>query len=253
MVGITYHGRSGNQIFSYVFARLLAIHNNLKLITMFPYHKLLNTTPHEEGRILNEPDIFVNDLYHDQHEKLWFKNKMNGKVHVSGFFQWPNYYEGKEKLIKSFFNLPPVKKRPKEEIVLHYRLTDYHSPGLKSVIHPGWYQNILGSKIRFNNKCKLYIVTDDPADKLIKNLLVFKHNGMLPEIISVSPEHDFHFIREFDTIICGNSSFSWWAAFLSEATNIYTFADWMREPHGHKIKNAYYSRFTPIKGNWNKV
>lgn len=247
MISIKYHGRCGNQIFSYIFARILAIKNNLKLITMFPYQNLLKTTPHEEGRIINDPDINVNDLYYDQHEVDWYSKKLNGKVQVSGFFQWPNYYEGYEKLINSFFELPKINKRPTTDIVLHYRLKDYHDPGLKSVIHPGWYQNILGSILRINRKNKIYIVTDDPGDKILDALSIYK-----PDIISISPEHDFHFIREFDTIICGNSSFSWWAAFFSEATKIYTFADWIKEPHGHKIKNAFYKRFIPIKGCWSK-
>ena len=49
----------------------------------------------------------------------------------------------------------------------------------------------------------------------------------MPAYLSSTPSSDFDFIRSHNNIICSNSSFCWWAAFLSEAESIYTFKPWM--------------------------
>lgn len=47
---------------------------------------------------------------------------------------------------------------------------------------------------------------------------------------------NLHFVRKFDRIICANSTFSWWAAFLSEASKIYTFARWTCKNNSRRLK-----------------
>jgi hypothetical protein len=42
------------------------------------------------------------------------------------------------------------------------------------------------------------------------------------------PKKDFDIIRSCDRVICGNSSFSWWAAFLGKPKACFTFKPWMR-------------------------
>jgi hypothetical protein len=47
-----------------------------------------------------------------------------------------------------------------------------------------------------------------------------------PTIVSHDEYSDFEFIRSFDKIISSNSTFSWWAAFLSDASEIYLPPYW---------------------------
>ena len=241
-------GRTGNDLFQYNFARLLALKNNLHLETEWPHQDFLKMHPFVGGEKYDKPVVYVKDLYHDQHDLDWFGTSLARKrIYVKGFFQSPKYYDRNKKLVKSFFNLPPIQKRPPEHIVMHYRLKDYYEVGKGgSVINPSWYAGVLMQKLRFNiKKHRLWIVTDDPNDKLLNRLSRFK-----PEIVSIDPKHDFHFIRQFDNIICGNSSFSWWAAYLSEASKIYTFSKWIREPHNHIIRLAFFHGAQPVQGNW---
>ena len=61
----------------------------------------------------------------------------------------------------------------------------------------------------------LYIVTDGLSDNFMRNFDVYN-----PKIISSSQSSDFRFLMSFDKIITSQSTFSWWAAFLSDASNI---------------------------------
>jgi len=241
-------GRTGNDLFQYAFARIIAHKNNLKLETPWPHDDFVQANPPNGGDVIEEPYVLIQDLYHDQHDRDWHRQDFKKKrVEVSGFFQHAKYYDENPDFVKSIFSLPPLEKRPPEEVVIHYRLGDYYQVGAGgSVIHPTWYTGILMQKIRFNpRKQKLYIVTDDPKDKILHSFQRFQ-----PEIVSDTPEHDFNFIRQFDTILCGNSSFSWWASFLSEATRIFTFSRWIKEPHGKVLRLAFMHRATPVLGNW---
>lgn len=241
-------GRTGNDLFSYNFARLLALQNNLHLATEWPHPDFIEMHPFVGGEKNDKPVVIIRDLYKDDHNKPWFNTSLTNKhLIIHGFFQFPGYFDKNKKLVKSFLKLPPVEKRPPEHIVMHWRLTDYYQVGKGgSVIHPTWYAGILKHKLRWNpKKHKLFIVTDDPKDKILNKLSLFR-----PTIVSESPKHDFNFIRSFDTILCGNSSFSWWASYLSEAKRIFTFSRWINEPHGHIIRLAFFHGALPVQGNW---
>jgi len=252
MVTIKYNGRTGNKLFSYCFARILAIKNNLKLETEWPDQDFLKTTPHEPGEIYDKPVVKIRDLYWDDHQKDHLANNYRKhRVYCDGFFQNCRYYNNNKELVKTFFELPPIKKRSSNEIVAHWRIGDYHEVRPKgsptgSVIRQDWYTTILMHKLKFNiKKNKLYIVTDSPNDKLMHKLHRFR-----PEIIHQSPKDDFNFIRQFDNIICGNSSFSWFAAYLSDAKKIFTFSRWINEPHKNIVRLAGMRGATQVQGNW---
>jgi len=238
----------GNKIFEYVFSSLLALKNNLHLETEWPHQEFIKIHPFVGGERYDNPVVEVSDMYHNQHDRDWFNESLLKKhLVVHGFFQHPKYYDKYKDILKSFFNLPPIQKRPFGDIVMHYRLGDYYEVGKGgSVIHPTWYTHILMHKIKWNrNKHRLFIVTDSPDDKILKNFHRFH-----PQIISGEPKNDFEFIRQFDTILCGNSSFSWWASYLSEATRIYTFSRWINEPHNHIIRLAFFKGAAPVNGKW---
>ena len=241
-------GRTGNDLFQYTFARIMAHKNNLRLHTEWPHTDFIEFTPAAPGMVNDKPHTLIQDLYHDEHNRDWHKeNYKKENLLISGFFQHPKYYDESPALTRSMFILPPVEKRPPGDVVMHYRLGDYYEVGKGgSVIHPTWYTGILMQRLKFNfRKQKLFIVTDDPEDKILKTFQRFQ-----PTIVSDSPKHDFNFLREFDTILCGNSSFSWWASYLSDASRIFTFSRWIREPHGKILRLAFMHRATPVLGSW---
>jgi hypothetical protein len=108
--------------------------------------------------------------------------------------------------------------------VIHLRLGDYWSADVASVIHPTWHRACL-SKLGYRpQRHKLYIVCENPNDEFVRHYAQFR-----PEFVSGTPESDFAFIASCGNIICSNSSFCWWAAFLGNPKRVMTFGPlWMR-------------------------
>lgn len=262
MVSINWTGgRTGNDLFEYVFARIIAVISNLHLETEWPHPDFVKFHPFVGGEKHDSPVVNIGDMYKDRHDVNWFLSSYSRKrIIVKGFFQHVKYYDPNRKLIETFFNLPDIEPMPDKDIVMHYRLGDYYKVGNNcnnctrkncynckggSVIHPSWYLKIL-KQLRLNpSKQKLYIVTDDPNDPILDNFKQY-----IPVIVHQSPSEDFHFIRRFKTILCGNSSFSFWASWLSKAEKIFTFSKWMHEPHGHIIRLANFKGSRPMNGEW---
>jgi hypothetical protein len=216
-VDVDFFGRTGNNLFQYTLARLIAEKSNLKLTTPWCAPDFIETTPHKDGDIvmgdmIRITDVSSNPLSHDYGQN---------HVHLHGYFQDATLYNDYREDIKKFFVLKKLEKNT-EDICMHLRLTDYWWDRNKSVIHPLWYHGILrGEKYR-----KLYIVVEPHCTNDVY-LRYFKQFD--PVIISGSKKDDFDFIRSFDRIVCSNSTFAWWAAFLSDASKIWTFKPWMNK------------------------
>src|SRR5690606_20691724 len=115
---------------------------------------------------------------------------------------------------------------------------------LGRVISSEWYLKIL-EKESFN---KLYIVGVAPDEPYLKAFEKYD-----PIIVTSDPWNDFHFIKSFDKIICSNSTYCWWAAFLSEATTIYVSDKWISPlltscKHSTLIEAEYLRSFTSSSG-----
>ncbi len=199
MITVDYFGRSGNNWFQYVYARLLSEERKHVLVTP-------------------PPKSFLEFKKYDQS-----KNTDGIDIHLHGYFQDAELYNRHRDIIKKMFILPEV-ERNYDDIVVHLRLTDYWWIRNRWVISPVWYRSLIQrEKYRF-----CYVVVEPHPT----NEVYFKHlNGIkgLHFVTGGTAESDFHFIRSFDRIICSNSTYCWWAAFLSEASKIYTFKPWIRD------------------------
>jgi hypothetical protein len=220
-------GRTGNNLYQYFISRILADTYKLNLL-----HNL-NSPVLQFNPVTKYPDktnldvIYINDtnIYQAINYNSHFENK---NMIVDGFFQDSLFFNSNYQKILNYTKLESINQKNTNDIVLHIRLNDFNREGNKSsVIHPQWYLDIL------NNETfeKLYIVIDTYGRRKYRNqnsednyLNYFKKFN--PEIISNREYEDFHFIRKFNKIICSNSTFSWWAAFLSNADIIYTPNNW---------------------------
>jgi hypothetical protein len=75
-----------------------------------------------------------------------------------------------------------------------------------------WYRGIL-DKIEFD---RLYICTDCPQDEYLNYFSSYE-----PRIVGYDCIDAFNIIRSAARVICSISTFSWWAAFLSQACEIF--------------------------------
>jgi hypothetical protein len=245
-VTFNYHGRTGNNMFQYAFARLLALKNELPLGTKWEYTDFIDvsyfpTTPQPNN--IGKDVVTLVDLYNPK-DRL--SNKLIGdyrgkKIHCDGFFQNSEYYSTNKDTVKSFFEQPP-KDVNKTDICLHLRLGDYAEPSVDSIVHPQWISQCLSlMEYKPGGDRKLFVVVENKEEGYLNHMDIHR-----PIYVSQNAREDFRFIQRFENLICSPSSFCWWAAFLGHGKNIMTFPSWMR--NSTYIKLAYTDGWKPIPG-----
>jgi hypothetical protein len=214
MVTVDYFGRLGNNMFQYALGRIIAMQSGLRLDTEWNRSDFLESTGNPSGDEVRGGMIVVTDNPLPRTLKFGKEH-----VHLHGYFQDAALYNNHRDLIRNFWKLPKVEKNTKD-LVVHLRLTDYFWTRNECVISPMWYQSI----IKREQYRKLYVVVE-PHCTNKKYLSFLKQFN--PVIVSQSPKEDFEFLMSFDRIVCSNSTFAWWAAFLSDASKVYLFKKWM--------------------------
>jgi len=257
-VTIEYMGRFGNNLFQYTFARLLAEKNRMNVETPWIHNDIL---PVATSRIpfFNEPEERGAVQVLDLSKKPWQRNEKAldgdyaGKdIVTKGFFQNPDYYD--RDVVKPMFELGANASRNPRSVVIHLRLGDYFQPKLRTVIDPAWHCGCLKICGKVDD---IHIVAQSPEEYeeldapykaesvgYIKNFPI-KGQWHFPDL-----KGSFDLIRSFPTIISSNSTMCWWAAILSDAVKIYSFAPWYRQPQGRVIRLAFHRALTPVNGRW---
>ena len=230
MITIDYFGRTGNQIFQWCFGRLFAEKNGLGIITK-PPEFFYNVKPALPGKMnMDIGEEIVDDTHRRSHTDDYLVNGYEDRnVRLHGYFQDVKYYQDREK-IKGFFELPPITNKNTRDIVIHLRLCDYWWNRVRSVMHPKWYWNIV-RKERYGH-CYIVVEPHETNRKYLEHLQSMIRRST---VVSKTAFEDFDFIRSFDRIVCSNSTFAWWAAYLSDASKIWTFKPWV---HNDRIPLA---------------
>lgn len=258
----------GNNLFQFVYGKLLAEKIDAKIVILPPYGDyfglecldllLDSVDSYEVIPVYNAP-YSVNDDYptivisseKEAHEHL--RNPQKANYQLRGYFEDYSIYAKDLEKIKSWFF--KVDKNHVNDAVLHLRLGDrlfipttYDSRGLltfekysKSLEAldfetlyivsdlPEWknysgdellsldyHTPLTGGAEKIKGKAADY--TNQLVNKLSEKYKIeFYHEGLLK---------DFEFIRSFDKIMFGYSTFAWWAAALSNASQIGVFEPW---------------------------
>ena len=229
-------GQSGNQLFVCVKAALVARANDLSI--RMPSNGLVRFRSDPEASSVPD-DAKRRQINGDEAE-------LDSNVHYHlkrGYYQDVRHFnDNKEIITNEILDLPALEKRPKNEVVLHVRLDGFNHNGHNShIIHPRWYAGILDS-LTFD---KLYVVMDSKSGRIwrrqhgSKKKYLEHFERFEPTIVSNDAVSDFEFIRSFDTIVSSNSTFCYWASFLSEASKIYMPPFWeSRRAKLSNIQNA---------------
>jgi len=231
MIQTNYIGRVGNNMFQYVFNRMIAERCNL-------YFE--ETTSHPYWKDCSSKNFPVDVIPYDNKGRV--KLSHGDVVRTGGYYQDPRIYDNNRDLIKSFFKYD-INKRKHDSVTAHIRLKDYYEFGKGVVIHPEWYVNIFKMLCCDSDYVTLYIVSDDVNDSYMDNFKEFN-----PIFISNSPKEDFQFIMNSNIIVCGNSSFSWWASWFSEASMIYTFKPWIYRNENREYNLSQMHRAIQVDG-----
>lgn len=212
-VTITYGGNFGNNLFQYSIARLYAETHNRALITPWIHQSIVGIIDPLPGAIFSEPNLTIDEPTID---KL-FHSPIDANVCFSGYFQQSNRYLPNRSIIRSWLKSQYLTQET-NDIVAHIRADDY---GRAHRIHPDWYKKILDSESYEN----LHLVMSPIDHEYITALKDYN-----PIVHSGSVKDDFELIASHKKIICSNSTFCWWAAFIGNPEKVFTFKPWLPIP-----------------------
>ncbi len=240
VIRLPYHGRLGNNLFQYCFGRVLSEELQCGLLASpidgFAHikstHMTLESNVYErkisikqekmQGKLLVKENNKV--LHICFAELLNFLKIGNGKKLIEieyGFFVYVPFYKNYFNQIRyQWLQLPDKYNLEENDLTIHIRSGDIWQENTTEGPHDSYcglpfsfYQTIIEQR----NWQKIYIVTEDPEDPMVCKL-VYSYGA---SIVSRTAIEDFNFIKSSKNIVLAVSTFSWFAAFLSQARKIY--------------------------------
>jgi hypothetical protein len=153
-------------------------------------------------------------------------------VNINGELASYKYFEHCEDIIRHYFKLKDICKPAVDYVILHYR--DYKGQG-----YDGWYdlKDYYHKALKLLPNKPILVVTDniEAAHKAI---------GINCDYTSNSPIVDFYLLCNAEYLVMGNSTFSWWGAYLSKAVTVAPL-DWFVNKD-IKLKDFYLPNFILI-------
>lgn len=210
MVEVNYISRLGNNLFQYCMGRIIAENLGYKLSA-----NSIKGFPHTKKKIdgknyLNYPvQRLTGQLVN---LKKFLSDTSKRKIIVDGYFQRYEYYKPyKDKIRKDWLKCSysaPQYIHP-NDVVLCIRRDDYVP---LHALPTSFYEEALSSmgKVR-----KLFICTD--SHDAFVSLFRLRYSAV---VCPTNTLDNFRFIMKFKKIIISNSSYYWWASFLSNAEKI---------------------------------
>ncbi len=254
MIGVKFDGRLGNQLFQYVFLKYLKQREGSgNVFFINPHHAYIEKYFELEGRdnfllgskpysaitrvlplVLKLKPVYIHNWIIPKELVL-----KNWSVYV-GYFQSDYYYQQlqqkptfkiKQTYRDDFENLYGKLYRENKTVVVHIRRTDYMNYGerrKRDISLPMAYFKKRLEAIENLQDYKVIFVSDDI--KHVKEVFPPQENYVFSENNEIV---DFQVIQNADISIISNSTFAWWAAYLSPKNNtVYAPKNWF----GFKIK-----------------
>ena len=256
MVIVQFTNGFGNNLFQYNAARLLAEFHNQKVYAIppgldyyaMPYFEKLGVDFIESGvdvrTLVHVNEGNYESMFRDEYSRTGFN------FLVRGYFEDYTIFDRHIDIIKNWY--PKIEKRPDKDLVLHFRAGDRLF--YKNEFHTKpKVQDFINAIEEFEFD-QLHIVTDMAEWKEIteKDLLSMKFHYDVPQkdrvetklsvdyfnsfvtgldrykplVTSKTVSEDFDFIRTFDNILLQHGTMSWWAAALSEASQVGVYGPW---------------------------
>jgi hypothetical protein len=214
--------RHGNQLCQYMVGRIISeklrfklfgIENNhpeyclngFDVVYNQPTYSSYNTPTQYVGNERNNshPDCDLEDIINDNTPR---------RIILEGYFQRKKFFIPYKNNIRQWYNFSKVDV-PKDHAVVHVRLGDIRQAHNHPDLLPIEYYNTALEMLNFN---KLTICTDSPNDSYISSLIK-KYNA---EIYNDNEKNTICFIASHDKIVMSVGTFSFWGAFLSDASQI---------------------------------
>jgi Glycosyl transferase family 11 len=243
-VKVTLQGRLGNNLFQYALGRIIAESHGMELICEYPRSTqwifmgqnqdigpdatligLKEYFPNAPlcipGRTIDAPiEVFATGMHdgwtgHTIDLQSVLANRSPRQIQLAGFFQRFEYYAPYCDRIRSWFRpgsiTLPLSVADNDVLINIRRGFDYGYLGWG--LSMSYYIHVLSG---LRDLGRVYVCGTGIDDQVRRCLSKYK-----PIYFSGTPIEQFNFITRFNRIILSNSTFAWWAAFLSEAAEIY--------------------------------
>jgi hypothetical protein len=220
MITIDLIGRLGNQMFQYAVCRTVAERNGYKFY--IPQDKN-NHGQNISNYFSIDMGINVGNIQHrfgEDHTKQQFNPQIFNipdNTSIWGFYQTDKYFISNQENVKNWFKIEMndstkaiLDKYPTSEYCyIHFRGTDYRNWDSGTRFLPKkYFEDAMAAVTSINVNIKFIVVTDD----------IDGGKEYFPgcEIISNDMMVDFSLLYYSKYCIITNSTFSWWAAWLSD-------------------------------------
>lgn len=255
-------GRLGNQMFQ--FAALKGIAKNRGFEFCIPYYSeevndgignMLKT------ELFNAFDIKVDNISSinapiEKEPHFHFStdhfNNCPDNVSLFGFYQTEKYFKHIEDEIRRDFEFKDEIKTPcleifnsleiKDPIALHIRRGDYtYNSDRHPVVPLEYYKKALEN---FDKSREVIIFSDDT--KWCKEQDIFSDDRFLVSE-GTDTYHDLCLMSMCSDFIIGNSSFSWWGAWIANTGSVYYPSIWFGPALNHDLKDLFLEHWTKVE------
>jgi hypothetical protein len=246
MIGVKFSGRLGNQIFQYVFYQYLKTNNRDEhFFFVNPHHayltkyfdlgtydnrtlssKVYSIFTRSLGWVLRSKEVYIQNIqvprevqvkdwtvYKGFFQTDWYLKHLQGELNIN---IRPRYVQEFQDKFGEVFN-------KEKTVVVHIRRTDYMNYGKRDISLPMEYFKKRLDAIADLDSYRVFFVSDDIAH--VRSYFKEKPNFVYSSNNEIT---DFQIIKNADIAIISNSSFAWWAAYLSEKKNtVYAPKNWL--------------------------
>lgn len=248
MIIVKFMGGMGNQMFQYAFAKSISDSYGIELrldksflqrrdlAPNFVYRDydldIFNITAIEDVKTTDYVQINEPHFHYSQQVSDSIKNLISLKKNIllNGYWQSPKYFKNKDELIKKEFCFKnKINQKEKysnllsdiqssESVMINVRRTDYLTTDFHGVMGLDYItkaKELISSKIK---NPKFFIFSDDIS--WCKNNLIFKDSLIVEHQFAGNKfESYLQLMTECKHFIIPNSTFAWWAAYLSKNEN----------------------------------
>ena len=230
-VNVVWKNGFGNQLFQYSYGRILSEQMKCPLTYSGTVDRWEGTSLVDMG-FLTEDDILK---YTGENIKVNIDYNKTQAVELENPHNYKPYLDD----IRSWF--PKVEKTNTDDLLVHVRVGD-NGPNIYTPF--SWYKKAIeDNNIEFDT---MYIVTDTPDDRTVNELKTNYNSKLVSEVnvTTISDREryknnvleDFNFMRKFDRVLLSNSTFPWWAALLSNASQVGFNKEWQPNHYGGMIR-----------------
>ncbi len=246
-VSVRLSGQFGNQLFEIATAYAYALDNHLPLFVADLIQKK------DEGVPMNASSVFLRKISPlaplGSPTFVWQEPSFNyssipsvNAIELRGYFQSETYFAHRRKEILELFEMPPdllpkiITKYPfllTEKPVVGIQIRDYRQIAPTGEHHPTLGRRYYERAIALFPKDTIFVVSSN-------NLAFAKEcvEGLAPNLIYLNADYieEFYTLTLCKSFIISNSTFGWWAAWLSQSEDKQVIAPnlWFAPPYDNQ-------------------